>query len=140
MRTVLISIGLFGLLCAASAQPQSEPGAGVAAEKARLRAESRRLEQIYGPNHPELIAVKDRLTELDDVPFKKSLLVLTRTANVSATLRDVRVQALGGRQFLVGTEIASEYHKGTFAGKQVWLPIDDVAQMVEISEPKSEKK
>jgi hypothetical protein len=140
MRTVLISIGLFGFLCAVSAQSQGDPVASVAPEKARLRAELRRLEQIYGPNHPELVAVKDRLTELDEVPFKKFLLVLTRTANVSATLRDVRVQALGGRQFLVGTEIPSEFHKGTFAGKQVWLPIDDVAQMVEIGEPKSEKK
>src|SRR5207249_2068792 len=101
--------------------------------------ELRRLEQVQGANHPEVLAVKARLAAQEPT-LKGPFLVLTRSGTTAATLADIRTRSLGGRSFLVGSEVKSEYTRGTFAGKQVWIPVDDVTQMVEIGDPKPEKK
>ncbi len=59
------------------------------------------------------------------------VLVMSRH-QVSATLRGARLRSLGGRQFVVGDEIPSPYTKVQFQGGTVWIPLEDVTQLVEL--------
>jgi hypothetical protein len=140
MRTVLVFLSLLGLLCVLPAlsrgdPPQTQP----ASAQAELRRELRGLEEAYGPSHPKVLAVKARLAELEP-GFKGHVLVLTGVEDTAVTLRDIRSLSYGGRHFVVGTEVQSNYNRGTFVGKRVWIPIDDVTKMVELGDPKPEPK
>jgi hypothetical protein len=98
-----------------------------------------RGEGVFGPNHPEVLAAQARLAEAGDTTFKSPVLVLTRSGTNDTTIRDARVKPLGGRQFLVGTEVKNDYTRGSFVGKQLWIPLDDVTKLVEIGDQKPEK-
>jgi hypothetical protein len=141
MRTVLISVGLLGLLCVTSICWSGDAPTGTPApEYVRLRAELHRLEELYGSNHPKVVAVKARLAQADGPALKGPVLVHTRTGSTTVSLADIRTRSLGGRQFLVGSEVKTGYTKGTFVGRQVWIPVDDVTQMVELGDRKPEKE
>ena len=59
--------------------------------------------------------------------------VLVVSKHVSAVLEQPRVRAAGGRHFVVGKEAEhSDLTRGGFAGKTLWIPIDDVTQLVEL--------
>ena len=141
MRAVLVFLCLLGLLCVMPALSSGDPPPNrPASEQAELRRELGRYEQRYGSSHPKVLAVKARLAEPTEPGFKGHVLVLTRVEDTAVTLRDIRSLSFGGRQFVVGTEVQSNYTRGRYAGKRVWIPIEDVTQMVEIGDPKPEPK
>jgi hypothetical protein len=108
--------------------------------QARVELELRRLLATHGDHHPEVIRLKEMLGAGRTPSFKGQVLVLTKTATSSTTLKDVRVLPLGSRSFLVGTEVKSNVTRGNFIGSRVWIPIDDVTQLVELGDAGLEKK
>jgi hypothetical protein len=136
MRTVLVFLTLLGLLCVMPALSSGDPPPD---QPAQLRSDLRNLEEALGANHPRVLAVKAQLAEIDP-NFKEPVVVMTRVEGSAVTLRDVRARSFAGRHFVVGTEVQSNYTKGIYGGKQVWIPIDDVTQMVELGDPKPEPK
>jgi hypothetical protein len=67
----------------------------------------------------------------------KGLLVVLSKQNVSATLKDARLRALGGRTFVVGMEVEGpQITRPRFAGMVVWIPLNDIIQMVELKDGK----
>jgi hypothetical protein len=140
MRTALIALGLVGFVFVASALSGGDSPAPPPTEEARPRTDLRQLEQVYGPGHPQVLAAKAKLAAADEPTFKGTVLVLTRAGNTSTSLRDARNVTLGGRSFLVGTEVKNNYTTGQFNGKKVWIPVDEVTELVELGEAAPEKK
>jgi hypothetical protein len=67
----------------------------------------------------------------------KPVLVLSKQSGVAATLEQARIRSVGGRQFVVGKEMKdSSYTKANFAGGTIWIPLDDVTQLVELANTK----
>ena len=56
---------------------------------------------------------------------------------VGVVLQDVRLRAVGGRQFLVGEEVANRLTKTRFRGGILWIPLDAVSLLVEIADAKA---
>jgi hypothetical protein len=54
-------------------------------------------------------------------------------------LKDARIRNLGGRRFVVGVEVAGFIVRPQFVGSTVWLPLDDVTQMIESDDVRSAK-
>jgi hypothetical protein len=62
----------------------------------------------------------------------KPMLILSKQNNVEAHLEQPRIRTIGGRQFVIGKEVKdSRFVKDKFGGATVWVPLDDVAQLVE---------
>jgi ketosteroid isomerase-like protein len=55
--------------------------------------------------------------------------------DVPLTLEKSAVRRLGGRDFLVGTEVVSRYTKAQFPGSVVWVPPERVTHLVELEAP-----
>jgi len=51
---------------------------------------------------------------------------------VAATLERPQIRKLGGRDFIVGKERDSSYTKGRFGAGIMWIPLDNVTQLVEL--------
>jgi hypothetical protein len=70
---------------------------------------------------------------------KHTVLVLAKE-QVAATLEQAQIRQLGGRRFIVGKVVkGSPYTKDTFSGGTVWIPVDDVTQLVELPDLKRGK-
>ena len=75
-----------------------------------------------------------------DSPFVgRSLFIHAKQPGI-VTLENVQFRRLGDRAFLVGKEVESAFTKATFAGKQVWVPVNDVELMVELDGQDAPKK
>lgn len=100
----------------------------------------RELTAKVGAKHPDLLVLKQRIEALAaDVAqadtLAKGLLVVLSREGQGATLKDARIRTIAGRSFVVGVEVEGpRITRGTFAGKVVWLPLDDVRQMVELDD------
>jgi|GEM_PF-3789500 len=134
MRTAIISAGLLGILCIqsgfiageppAKAKSPSQPAAPVvsaAKEESVLEAkESQRKTQVNG---------------LQNYGIKGPLMVYSKHgASHSAALSNPSLVVFGGKTFLTGEEIASQYKSAHNPGRKFWIPLDDVCQMVEPTE------
>ncbi len=66
-------------------------------------------------------------------PFSaKYLVVLSKNGAGAATLEHPQLQTLGGRSFVVGREAKnSPFTKEQFRGATLWLPVDEIAQLIE---------
>jgi hypothetical protein len=107
-------------------------------KRVALEDELRILLKDHGSTHPKVLALKERITLLKaDVAqgeeiVPRGLLVVISKQNVSATLKDARIRSLGGRSFVVGVEVEGpRLTKPSLPGMVVWIPLDDVIQMVE---------
>lgn len=78
---------------------------------------------------------------------EKPVLVMSKQAGMAdgrtiphgVTLEQARIRSVGRRSFVVGKEIDSSYYKTSFAGGIIWIPLDDVIQMVELTRLKEGK-
>jgi hypothetical protein len=127
MRAKLVVLSLVAL-CVVPALCSGDPPP----DQTRLRT----LEQSYGPSHPKVLAVKAQIVDQAEPAFNGLVVVLTRNADAAFTLGEMRALSFGGRQFLVGKDVKSDYTMGKFVGKRVWVPIEDVTQMVELGDAK----
>jgi hypothetical protein len=50
---------------------------------------------------------------------------------MGATLKQVRVERVGSREFLVGTQVEAGTNDDWRTGRVVWLALDDILQIVE---------
>jgi hypothetical protein len=140
---LVVALSCLGLVAFAGAADPPGPGD---AQRAALERDLRVLLLSYGPDHPFAMAVKARIAALrepdkgardEPVITKKLLVVLTKQGG--ATLKDARIRQLGGRSFVVGVEVEAERLKITkplFPGMVVWIPVDEVTQMVEAEDQK----
>jgi hypothetical protein len=139
MRNVVIAFGLLVLSCLLAGRSGGDPQADEST-RARVELELRRLLATHGEGHPEVVRLRQMLDAASAPSFKGHLLVLTKTATPTTTLNGARVLRLGSRSFLVGTEVKCNHTRATFLGSRVWIPIDDVAQLVELGDTGPEKK
>jgi hypothetical protein len=59
---------------------------------------------------------------------------------VGTHLEQARIRSAGGRHFIVGKEVKdSSYVRSHFGGATVWIPLDDVKQLVELEKPRGDK-
>jgi hypothetical protein len=58
---------------------------------------------------------------------------------IAATLERPQIRKLGGRDFVVGKETDSAYTKGRFGAGIMWIPLDNVTQLVEVQDIKRDK-
>lgn len=166
MRAVVFSVALLGVWWVAPVRsggdPPRNPPTPASAELdkalAALLAQEAELKQHYGPDHPELQRVRARIAltrefhaklgalapERADLPVVNGpVFVHTTRGDIhnSAVLRDPRVRSIGAKQFLVGVSVKSTLLKESrFEGKTVWIPLDEIGQMVELDEPKPKKE
>jgi hypothetical protein len=111
------------------------------ARRIALEDELRVLLKDHGPTHPDVINLKERIALLvadagrsREINPNGLLIVLTRN-KVAATLKHARIQSLANRAFVVGVEVEGpQTIKPTFIGKTMWVPLDEVTQLVEWNE------
>jgi hypothetical protein len=96
----------------------------------------------HGATHPAVVALKERIALLkattDEgraIPANGLLAVFTKD-KTNATLKGARIRSLGGRWWVVGVKVETQM----FDGKRVWVPLDDVTQMVEVGPAASKGK
>lgn len=68
------------------------------------------------------------------------MLIFTRVANETTTLTGVHVKVLAKRRFLVGQEVKNEFTRGSFAGKTIWIPVEEITRMIELGGAKPAKQ
>lgn len=73
----------------------------------------------------------DQAREPEALVFTKPVLVMGE-AGGACTLKMAQLRTLGDREFLVGPAMDSSYTKNSFGEGQVWIPLEDVSQLVEI--------
>ncbi len=105
------------------------------------------LQQAVRPGHPAVPVLRKELNALDTLLAKQAeqkkntLLVVLTKSGVGATLKNVRVKALGKRSFIGGLSVADgKITKGTFVGKVIWFPVDEITQMIELPMKKVKEK
>jgi hypothetical protein len=70
-----------------------------------------------------------------EVLSDKPVLVLTGQEG-GAHLERAQLRSLGGRHFIVGKEVKdSPYVRSRFDGATMWIPLEDVKQLVELNKP-----
>ena len=69
----------------------------------------------------------------DVFPGKIVVVSLKSTDKYGATMEKVQVKSLGGKSFLVGTSVDDGQPGNWAKGRTIWIPLDDVAQIVEFS-------
>ena len=131
VRTLVLTC-VCGLLVSAGQAGDGPPAN--ASKRADLEAKLKLLGARFGPDHPE---VRDVEIELQRVaasaqPFSKGPLVVLSKSNANYTLKDADVRIIGGRSFIVGVEIKSDITKTRFEGQVIWIPLDDVTEMIEL--------
>jgi hypothetical protein len=66
-------------------------------------------------------------------PFAGKYLLVMARDSVTVTLDKAELRELGGRAFLVGKEMKeSPYTRQRFGGGTVWVPVDNLTQVVEL--------
>ena len=71
-------------------------------------------------------------------PFGDNIVLVTGKS-IGATLERVELRNMGGRTFVVGRVSADQtYTRGPVSGALIWLPLDEVNQMVELPAAKME--
>ena len=120
-----------------------ERGTAIAAKRIALEDELRILLRDHGAWHPAVVGLKQRIALLTaqasqgEAINPKGLLVVFSKAKVEATLKDARVRSLGGRSFVVGLAVEGpKITRPSFTGAVVWIPLDDVIQMIEVADDK----
>ncbi len=141
-RTSLTAALLVLLLLSAS-RAGDEDTKAIATKRVALESELRDLLKDYGPTHPTVVALKERIAQItEDAPHDqefnpKGLLVVLAKDKEGTTLKDARIRFAGGHAFIVGVEVDTlQITRPTFVGKTVWIPVDNVVRMVEWDEPK----
>ncbi len=68
--------------------------------------------------------------------FSGKILVLNERSNAAfgATLEEVHVTRLGDQTFLVGKGFDADEGKGWYNGRTVWVPLNEVSQIVEFQD------
>jgi hypothetical protein len=139
--SVLAGFLVFGVISVSWAG--NERSTAIATKRAALEDQLRIFLEDHGPTHPAVVALKERIALLTADAAQgaeinpKGLLVVFSKANVQATLKDARVLSLGGRSFVVGVAVEGpKITKAQFTGRVVWIPVDDVIQMVEVADDK----
>jgi hypothetical protein len=132
---------VLGLLSVSWAGDERSPA--IATKRVALEDELRVLLKDHGTTHPAVVALKERIALLTaeasqgEAINPKGLLVVLSKENVGATLKDARIRSLGGRPFVVGLEVKGpNITKPRFVGRVVWIPLNDVIQMVEVADDK----
>ena len=140
MSRVLLLVGFLGFTLLSTGCTGDERSNAIDTKLVALEDELRILKKDRGPTHPLVVALQERidLLKADAVQgepiLPNGLLVVISKQNVAATLKDARIRSLGGRSFVVGLEVkAPNFTKGTYVGMVVWIPVNDVIQMVEVS-------
>jgi hypothetical protein len=146
MSRLLLLVGFLALTLLSTGQAGDGRGKAIDTKRVALEDELRILLKDRGPTHPSVIALRERIARLKadaaqgESVFPKGLLVVISKQNVAATLRDARIRSIAGRPFVVGLEVKGpNITKGTFAEMVVWIPLDDVKQMVEVSKAQEGK-
>jgi hypothetical protein len=145
MSRALFFVGIAALCLLSASWAGDERSKAIETKRVGLEDELRVLVQGgAGKNHPAVLALRERIAILVKEAAQgqeihaKGLLVVFAKDKLGATLKDPRIRSLGGRTFVVGLEV--EGPKITpgprFVGKMVWIPLDDVVQMVEVDEAK----
>jgi hypothetical protein len=81
---------------------------------------------------PTLGADPDKARE-DVFAGKIVVLSLKSTDKYGATLEKVQVKNLGGKAFLVGTGVDTGQPGNWVVGRTVWIPLEDIVQIVEFT-------
>jgi hypothetical protein len=143
MSRMLLHAGVLGLCLLSAGWAGEERGKATDTKRVALEDELRALLKDHGPTHPAVLALQERIARLDADAARgeeicpKRLLVVLAKAQVGATLKGARLRTLGGRSFVVGTVVEGpNITRATFLGKVVWIPVDDVTQLIEVEEEK----
>ena len=67
------------------------------------------------------------------VPFASKVIMVSFKSDTEAgaTLQNTELRQLGGKTFLVGTDV---YPEGWSEGQMVWVAVDDIAQFIEFKD------
>ena len=134
---LIVSLVVLGFFSASRAG--DDRSKAIETKRVALEDELRALLKDHGATHPAVVALEERIALLkgdaaqgeQEVP--KGLLVVIAKQNVSTTLQDARLRSIGNRKFIVGVEVEGpKITKANFAGMVIWIPLDDVVQMVEV--------
>lgn len=88
-----------------------------------------------------LRAQAPREKEAQGAPFAgKVVLVWCKPSSSSGVLKKPEFRTIGGRSFLVGKSIENNFTKNNFPGSKVWLPLEDVQQIVEFEDQQQLEK
>jgi hypothetical protein len=144
MARTLVLTCVCGLLLSSGVAGDGPP---LSQKRTEAEAELQLLLRTYGDNHPKVLEARVRLDQLRkaeadaDVSITKGLLVVLTKHQTDATLRGAQVKTLGGRSFVVGTEVAGgpNITKARFPGRTVWIPVDEITQMIEVDDAKEGK-
>jgi hypothetical protein len=133
----LLGLGLFSVCWAEEDRIQA-----IEAKRVALEDELRALQYDHGPTHPAVVRLQQRIEMLaanvaqGEQVCPQGLLVVIAKGEVGATLKDTRVRTIGGRSFIVGREVEGpKITKPSFVGNVVWIPLDEVIEMIEFAEP-----
>jgi hypothetical protein len=144
MTRMLFIVGMVMLGLFSATRAGDDRGKSVETKRAALEDELRVLLTDHGPAHPPVLALKDRIDQLTAEGGQgreinpKGLLVVLSKEKVGATLKEARIRTLGGRAFVVGVEVEGpKMTNPMFLGRTVWVPLDDVIQMVEVDDAKA---
>lgn len=144
MSRILAVVGIVVLGLLSARLLGDERGKTNDARRIALEAELADLRNFHGESHPDVLAAKNRIAMLqkEEAHGKeinpKGLLAVISKEKVAATLKDARVRMLGDRSFVVGLEVEGQkITKGSYVGKTVWIPLDDVIEMIELEDPKA---
>jgi hypothetical protein len=141
MSRLLLIVGLVLLALFATTGSADDRSRAIETKRVALEDELRVLLQDHGPTHLAVIALKERIALLTaDAAQGKEInpkgLLVVFSKEKSATLKDARIRSLGGRSFVVGRAVEGpKITKPDFVGWMVWIPVDDVIQMVEVEDP-----
>jgi hypothetical protein len=143
MSRLLLAAGVLALGFLAASWAGDNCGNATDTKRVALEDELRRFLQDHGPTHPDVVGLKERIALLTADGARgeeinpKGLLVVLSKENFGATLKGARIRSFGGRPFVVGLEVKGpNITKPRFVGSVVWIPLNDVIQMVEVEEPK----
>src|SRR5262249_20343806 len=106
------------------------------------REESRTQLTEHEATPLSLVAIKSQVTPpkpaavQEEVGLPQGWLVVLTRERLNVTLKEARVRPVGGRSFVIGTEVDNpQITKPMFVGMLVWMPLDDVIQIVEYKKP-----
>jgi hypothetical protein len=142
MRRTAMLLGLLCLALLSSSGPADEPPAATPKRATRtdLEITLQNLLEDHGAEHPKVLRVVRQLAlvaqrdkdQASAEPAITKKLLLVAAKGTGAMLKDARVRSLGGRSFVVGLVVESDMVQSPFVGNTVWIPLEDVTQMVEM--------
>ncbi len=142
MRTAIIFAGLAAILGVqvafipgeppkkAQSQPVSEAPA-----PAVLAAKEESAPQI------KEIQTKSQSNGLQNYGIKGPLMIFSKQgSSYSGALAHPALVAFGGKTFVTGEEFSSSFTVARYPGRKIWIPLEDVSQMVELTEKDAVEK